>query len=108
MQQDFFQELIKILKLLPISAQDELWQLLAQLRTSPQLYSQLLSENSAKSLAQKSDNLPELLYSLQIIDSFINEYQIKNQSTVNTYYAESIEKMGIIDQEQYPSVGEAY
>ena len=38
----FFNELVSILKSLPITAQDELWQLLAFLRTNPSTYSHLL------------------------------------------------------------------
>lgn len=90
LQQDFFAELVKILKHLPISAQDELWPLVSQLRTNPKTYSELLSQNSAEYLAKKTDNLPELLYSLQVIDSFMSDYQIKQPATMTIYYQEKL------------------
>lgn len=64
----FFNELVGILKSLPITAQDELWQLLAFLRTNPSTYSHLLGSESVAELAKRSSNVVELLYSLQVVE----------------------------------------
>lgn len=62
--QDFYKELVQVLRTLPLGVSDELWQLLAALRTNPDSYSQLLGKNCVQYLASKSDNYIELLYSL--------------------------------------------
>jgi hypothetical protein len=76
---------------LPISAQDELWLLMSLLRTNPVMYAEIVSENSAGCLSKSSDNLPKLLYSLQIVESLINDYQQRARTTITYYYTESQE-----------------
>ncbi len=87
--QEFMNELIQILQILPIQAQDEMWQLIVQLRTNPVSYSQILSSNCVQYLSEQSDNMAKLLYSLQIVDSFVNEYQTKRAPEIKCYYTVS-------------------
>jgi hypothetical protein len=67
-----------------------MWPLITQLRTNPKIYRELLSlEGLDNKLDLENSSIYEVLYQLQIIDSFINEYQNLRPSEVKYYYSEA-------------------
>jgi hypothetical protein len=62
------------MSLLPPSAKDELWQLISSLRTNPFAYARILTFGTKhfEKLDLSAENLFETLYSLQVIESLIN------------------------------------
>ena len=88
----------------PSSSQEEMWPLIAQLRTNPKIYRELLSlEGLEKKLDLENSSIFQVLYQLQIIDSFINEYQTLRPSEIKYYYSEATQPV-----QEFPSVSEAY
>lgn len=54
-------------------------------------------------LAKRSSNIVELLYSLQVVESFVNQYQLSQEQNVIAYYSE-MPGQG----DAYPALDEAY
>jgi hypothetical protein len=73
-EQSLFRELIALLNILPPSSQDEIGGLINQLKTNPVLYAEMLTLKSLDSLSIKHCTSFEILYRLQIIESFVNEF----------------------------------
>lgn len=65
---------------------DEIWTtIVCQLRTNPKIYADLLTLNSIESLSEPNSRY-KLLYSLQIMEYFLNEYQVKRNCEIKCYY----------------------
>jgi hypothetical protein len=81
---------------------DDIWStIICQLRTNPKIYADLLTLTGINSLSSASSNKEryKLLYSLQIMEFFLNEYQVKRTCEVKSYYyQENINN----DQHNYP------
>lgn len=101
--QDNFNELINLIEHVPSSSQEEMWPLITQLRTNPKIYSQLLTLEGLEKLDLEKTSIFEVLYQLQIIDSFINEYQTLKPQDIKYYYSEAHQQV-----QEFPSVVEAY
>jgi hypothetical protein len=56
-----------------------LWGLIASLRTNPRI-------NSIEELTSSNMSAYKLLYCLQIMESFIGEYQVKRDYEIKCYY----------------------
>jgi hypothetical protein len=81
---------MNLIEHVPSSSQEEMWPLITQLRTNPKIYRELLSlEGLDNKLDLENSSIYEVLYQLQIIDSFINEYQNLRPSEVKYYYSEA-------------------
>jgi hypothetical protein len=63
-----------------------LWGLIASLRTNPRIYVNLLTINSIEELTSSNMSAYKLLYCLQIMESFIGEYQVKRDYEIKCYY----------------------
>jgi len=88
----------------PSSSQEEMWPLITQLRTNPKIYKELLSlEGFDEKLDLDRSSIFEVLYQLQIIDYFINEYQTVRPSEIKYYYSEASQPV-----QEFPTVSEAY
>ena len=73
--QEAYSDLLTLIQLLPPSSQEEMWPLITQLRTNPLVYRELLTnEPSSEKLKLEKSSIYEVLYQLQILDSFINEF----------------------------------
>jgi hypothetical protein len=95
---------MNLIEHVPSSSQEEMWPLITQLRTNPKIYRELLSlEGLDNKLDLENSSIYEVLYQLQIIDSFINEYQNLRPSEVKYYYSEANQPV-----QEFPTVSEAY
>ena len=67
---------------------DEIWNLMCQLRTNPLIYARLLTLEGIHDLVEAVSNKSyRLLYSLQIMENFMNEYQVKKEDClIKSYY----------------------
>ena len=75
-------------KLSDARAQESVWGLIGQLKTSPKLYLSLLkNENLAERLGKPAE-VPtfKLLYNLQILHSFLSSYGRKRAGSVTLYF----------------------
>jgi hypothetical protein len=63
----------------------------------------MLSLQNLDSLSYKNSSVFEILYQLQIIDSFINNYQDIRPQEMKLYYSESQESA-----QEFPAINEAY
>ncbi|CDW78148.1 ubiquitin carboxyl-terminal hydrolase family protein [Stylonychia lemnae] len=88
--QDIFNEIFNLMDKCGSGSQSELWILIGNLRTNPLIYAKLLSLSSISELVEDTSAY-KLLYNLQILEQFIDQYSIQESQNIKCYFVENQE-----------------